>query len=517
MFDKAKTRRKIAAVSCIAVVMGASLYVYDINAADVERGVHAVTGALSPMRALKERALATEFEKGGPVAAVPQDMPWEGVPAFVYHGIVKKGDRFSMTADVFKDQMFALKRAGYRTVTLRDFQAFARGEKKLPPKSFLLTFDDGRTDSYEGADPILKALGFNAVMFVASGASMPSEDVRWSYYISPNDIKDMLDSGRWEIGSHAIQADGGYVPIDSEGTKANFLSSRKWLAADGRLETDEEYAARVMRELSESKHVMEEAFRIPIDAFSYPFGDYGQQTKNQPGAVPTIDALASLSYRIAFRQVWPNDGEYAFNHAGDPPLRLKRIETPTDWSGTQLVDFMESARDKTVPYRDATGRDPAWKGTWGDVHPGGGGLVVAADANSAGAAAFLDGTRAWRDYAYSLLFDRTGGSHVSLMARYVDAKNHLVCTFGEGRVQIEQVVDGVPERLADAATDTERLGLGVAGMRVSGTSVECLLGSTPVASATATDGTGGVGVRVWDRDLKTAGIIVRSAVITPLE
>src|SRR5688572_19967034 len=154
MYDRSKTRRKIIGMLLTAILMAGMLYAYDINAAIVERGVHAVVSTLSPARVLKEYAIKAEFARGDSPAAA-ETGSWKGIPVLLYHGIVRKPDRFNMTMEVFKDQMFALKRAGYRTVTLHDFQSFMRGEMELPAKSFLLTFDDGRADSYEGAEPIL--------------------------------------------------------------------------------------------------------------------------------------------------------------------------------------------------------------------------------------------------------------------------------------------------------------------------------------------------------------------------
>lgn len=516
MYHHTNIHRKIAGISGIAIVMAGLLYAYDLRAADIHRGINAATRALSPVRMLKEHGIRSAFERGGPV---PQREAgtWKSVPVFVYHGITNKADRFNMTEKTFQDQMFALKRAGYETVSLREFHAFIMGETNLPAKSFLLTFDDGRVDSYAGADPILKTLGYSAVMFVASGASMTDKDVRWSYYLSPNDIKDMLESGRWEIGSHAVQAEGGYVPISKDGAKANFLSSRMWLEAERRLETEEEYAVRVGHELGDSKRVLQDAFVQEIEAFSYPFGDYGQQSKNHSEAVSTISRLTSHHYRFAFRQVWPKDGEYSFNDAGADPHRLKRIETPTDWSGAQLVAFLEAAREKALPFQDDFKEGAGWQETWGIARPADGGLALASTATSTGAAAFLEGTAAWKDYGYSVRFDLLKGSHVSLMARYEDARTYLTCTFGEGHVQIERVVDGNAEKLAKVETGTALPAVGASvGMRVRGASVECLVDTNPVVSATGTEGTGGVGVRIWDKQLNNASALVRRAAVTPL-
>ena len=56
----------------------------------------------------------------------------------------------------------------FRPVSLQDFLASRRGEKKLPRNSFLLTFDDGLRECHEIAGPILKQKGIPATFFLCS-------------------------------------------------------------------------------------------------------------------------------------------------------------------------------------------------------------------------------------------------------------------------------------------------------------------------------------------------------------
>src|SRR3989339_479020 len=102
------------------------------------------------------------------------------IPGLLYHGIIDKPDGANILLENFKDQMFALKKAGWQTISIEDFYAFTRGEKQVPDKSFLLTFDDGRKDSYYPVDPILKALDYNAVIFVISKYSLGQSS---NYYL----------------------------------------------------------------------------------------------------------------------------------------------------------------------------------------------------------------------------------------------------------------------------------------------------------------------------------------------
>ena len=70
------------------------------------------------------------------------------VPVLVYHGISDEPYKEDVLLSDFEKQMFTLKNAGYQTITLEDFYEFMQGEKELPEKSFLLTFDDGIKSSY---------------------------------------------------------------------------------------------------------------------------------------------------------------------------------------------------------------------------------------------------------------------------------------------------------------------------------------------------------------------------------
>lgn len=123
-----------------------------------------------------------------------QTIAAKSVPVLVYHGLIAKPDKVSTSLEEFKDDMFALKTAGYQTVRLADFQAYIQGKKTLPDKSFLLTFDDARKDSYYPADPILKELHYSAVMFVITD-TLDSKTNR--FHLTKSELIKMKNSGRW--------------------------------------------------------------------------------------------------------------------------------------------------------------------------------------------------------------------------------------------------------------------------------------------------------------------------------
>ena len=82
----------------------------------------------------------------------------QSIPVLTYHGLPSEGEG-SVNFDSFVSQMMALKEAGWKTITLKQFESYIKGEdEQIPDKSFLLTFDDGRKDTYYPVDPVLKNL-----------------------------------------------------------------------------------------------------------------------------------------------------------------------------------------------------------------------------------------------------------------------------------------------------------------------------------------------------------------------
>ena len=71
----------------------------------------------------------------------------------------------SATPDDFRAQMEVIARH-YNAITIEDLVAAHRGEKTLPARAVLLTFDDGYLDFGERAWPILREVGLPAVLFV---------------------------------------------------------------------------------------------------------------------------------------------------------------------------------------------------------------------------------------------------------------------------------------------------------------------------------------------------------------
>jgi peptidoglycan/xylan/chitin deacetylase (PgdA/CDA1 family) len=95
-----------------------------------------------------------------------------GVAIIMYHSVMNDPSRAHMTlgsivhsTEVFRAQM-EIVASHFRTVSLGDVLLFLKGEKTLPPKCVVITFDDGYADNYQAANDILSPLGIPAVFYV---------------------------------------------------------------------------------------------------------------------------------------------------------------------------------------------------------------------------------------------------------------------------------------------------------------------------------------------------------------
>ena len=58
--------------------------------------------------------------------------------------------------DVFEKQIKTLKKIGYTPISYEDLVQYKEGKKKLPKRSYLITFDDGYIGIYNYAFQIAK-------------------------------------------------------------------------------------------------------------------------------------------------------------------------------------------------------------------------------------------------------------------------------------------------------------------------------------------------------------------------
>src|SRR5579871_469125 len=95
------------------------------------------------------------------------------IPILMYHSISDQSEdqvhpyyRTSTSLRAFSEQIKHLHRHGYRTINLQDVVAEISSSDAPQKKLVAITFDDGYSDFYAEAFPILNSFGFSATVFL---------------------------------------------------------------------------------------------------------------------------------------------------------------------------------------------------------------------------------------------------------------------------------------------------------------------------------------------------------------
>lgn len=136
-------------------------------------------------------------------AEVPGNPRSESVPVIAYHDVLPyigendAGNPSVLPLSVFAAQMEYLYENGYYTASLRELEEYVHGTGSLPPKTVVITFDDGYQSNYLYCYPFLKKYDFRAAIFM-----MGSVPKKARPHLTGLQIKKMTAGGLVQIGSH---------------------------------------------------------------------------------------------------------------------------------------------------------------------------------------------------------------------------------------------------------------------------------------------------------------------------
>lgn len=442
--------------------------------------------------------LLARVGKGEPGAPVSTGSGrWaRSIPVLVYHGITATGDGFEVGYEDFKTQLFELKKAGFQTITLADYAAVARGEDiALPAKPFLLTFDDGRRDSYYPVDPLLQYLDYHAAMFfIGDTLNINKSD----YYLRPTELAVLRNSTRWDLGSHGYHSHRE-VTIDAAGNKANWLSHQTW--QNGQRESQADYHARVSAEFAAANQSLTHDLKTTASAFAYPFGDFGQNQAGAASAAGSVDAIARAHFPLTFSQR-SSANRLAMPEPREQTGPVTRIEVTSSWSAQDVLNAVENYAPKQLPLSsgaDLTG--DGWAVATGELdEPVGAPSVLRAAAGKSIASVVLGGAQDWTQVSISAEFGSVQASALALYGRYRDDENNLACVFSDGYIGVDQRINGTRHSTKKVAAK----GLSLAGspqlsMQIQGSDVRCGYGDQSVTWPGVATGSpsGSVGIGLW--------------------
>src|SRR5438309_2237452 len=186
------------------------------------------------------------------------------VIVYGYHRFVNQVRRpdTEITPQMFEQQMQELKNRGISVIGMQDFLAWKRGEKNIPPRSAVITFDDGWKSQYEVAWPIMKKFGYTFTLFIYT------EGVRGGHFgggeaITWEQLAEMRDAGI-DIEAHSATHQDLRKPYDKV--------ARKRLSPP-------EYEQWLQNEIVGCKQLLELRLGIKVICFAVPYGFYNEHIK----------------------------------------------------------------------------------------------------------------------------------------------------------------------------------------------------------------------------------------------
>ena len=183
-----------------------------------------------------------------------------------------------VSPSAFERQIAWLKRNGWCFSFLSELM----NSPSISKRTVVITFDDGFEDNYTNALPVLRKYGAKATLFlvvqrenndwsVKKKAHHSSGEVVAEPKLSDDQVREMIDSGCFEIGGHSL-------------SHADF----------SKLSSEEK-----RHEMAEGSRILREQFDVSVDTYAYPFGIYDAEDvalakeTGHVAAVTTVEGIDS--------------------------------------------------------------------------------------------------------------------------------------------------------------------------------------------------------------------------------
>lgn len=190
-----------------------------------------------------------------------------------------------------------LKNHGYQPISVDDLLAANKGERPLPDKAVLLTFDDGYKGFYQRVFPLLKAYKFPAVLALV-GSWMEGADENYvqygdhivprKWFISWDEAREMAESGLVEIASHSYELHRG-VKGNPQDNSQPALTHRIYEKKSGSYERDIAFLQRIRKDLKRNSELIEQKTGKRPRVMVWPYGKFN---------IPAVDIARDLGMPI---------------------------------------------------------------------------------------------------------------------------------------------------------------------------------------------------------------------------
>lgn len=364
---------------------------------------------------------------------------WTGFMALSYAGVTRDETDVYPSSETLRDHFLALKQAGYETITTADVAAFLEHRTPLPDNAVLILFEGARKETLIRAYPMLRRFGMQAVLCVPTESLESWDESR----LKARDIRKLVKLPHWSIASMGDDAVNP-IAVTETGATDHFLSSRRWIAREKRVENDEEFKTRIGQDYATSAAVLGELNGAPVPAYVYPFADNGRRLGADPLAAGLNFNCLTSRYQMAFVSALN-----PYNPAGRDPYALTRLRINGNWTGAQVVSLLEHAKPRTADVT-SVGSEARW------MLVGGARVVQECVRLDMDGVAWLKGSDLWTDAEIGADVTLPDGAALNCYARFRDLSDRLRLTIGQQGIRLQEVNAGVPVTLATGNAPTGR-------------------------------------------------------------
>ncbi len=279
-----------------------------------------------------------------------------------YHAVPLKvlpGDSFSIPQQKFVEQMEYLRTHGYHPVSFDDILTASKGERELPEKAVLLTFDDGYISYRDFVLPVLEELGYPSVLAIVGNfieysppAGLAEPLMSWEQ------IKEVNAHKLVEVVSHSYDLHKG-IQYNPQGNEASAVSAVAFNPDNKTYETEEEYRARIEADFIAQKNLFKEKLGFAPRVVVWPYGRFNQisvEIAKKTGISSTFnleEGLSSIENLDAVnRNIVENTGMEHFikmlkDPLGDKPM-IRAMQVDLDLVYDPDMDRMDMNLGKLI-------------------------------------------------------------------------------------------------------------------------------------------------------------------------
>lgn len=421
-----------------------------------------------------------------------------GIPILMYHGVVNHQDSENTLLDNFVKTMERLKKEGYQSVSIDELVQFHQGKIDLPARPIIITFDDGRKDSYYPVDKVLEKLGFKATIFVATNRANRNDP----FYLTWGELKKMHESGRWNIQAHGRDSHNT-IQISETGEMGKFMNSREYIKGKG-LETVEEFEKRVEGDYQNGIADIETHLGYRPEYFSIPLNDYdAKDVPNYQGSYAFNESMVRKYFKVAFIETvvgYVNQGHGpVYNLTTTDMSRAVRIE-PRNMPVDTLFKLLDEERP--VATRLNLSNVEGWgqyKEIFGTAVNDEKGLVIMSDKES-NLGMITWGKEYWSDYTLTGEMQKNKGRSAGIVAYQLDHNNYVTMGMTDNSLFLREVVGGKSRDLRPAVlVEANKFTSNKYRLSLVGNTVDGYFNGKLVFRKVKVQSTQGkVGIRIWD-------------------